>query len=545
MKEIIRVHIAKVPYDIELTAKKELEKYLKALEGYAGEPEVYDDMEVRVTELLAESGVVSGGVITLDDIKRVRQILGEPEQLESDDDSSASTDKSAPKRLYRDMDNAVLGGVLSGMAVYLKIDVVIVRVLFVVLLLASFGSASVIYVLLWLFIPAAETTTQKMELKGVEATLESIKEYSSNPENQQKALRVVRSTTYAVLRFIGVTIGLLVSVGAILAVVTVLYMIAYGDEAIRALFVVDGQEWLAWTSVGLMAFSGILLATLGVLLSLSIGRAKYGRRMKIAVSTVVICGLLTFSAGFVGVFWQYHTVESVTQEKIVSTTFEVPSGFKDARKLVATAHTTLDRYGENQEMQIRYQVVPDNYRMVLTSLSNARPNMEMIDGVARVSLKSSGEKWRASYHHHVDQLVIYGPALEEVDVQQGHFEYSTLGEEQGQLTVNALTGTEVLMSGQYNTLRLTGGGVIDATAATVYDLIISQREGGADFRAGVVRSLEVGQSEVCPSQFSGDKLIISVGGLVADNFIYNDKSVPAKTITTLCGEVQIGDGQDR
>ena len=81
MKEITRVHIAKQPYDIEVEAKKELEKYMKKLELYAGDEEILADIEIRITELLAEAGVEKGGVITSAEVASVRERLGEPEEF--------------------------------------------------------------------------------------------------------------------------------------------------------------------------------------------------------------------------------------------------------------------------------------------------------------------------------------------------------------------------------------------------------------------------------------------------------------------------------
>ena len=72
MKEITRVHIAKVAYDIEVLAKKAIEKYIGSLERYADDPELLTDIEIRITELLADRGVLPGGVISSDDIAAVK-----------------------------------------------------------------------------------------------------------------------------------------------------------------------------------------------------------------------------------------------------------------------------------------------------------------------------------------------------------------------------------------------------------------------------------------------------------------------------------------
>lgn len=97
MNEITRIHLAKVPYDIEVGAKKDLEGYLKVLELYASDEELLNDIEIRITELLAERGVSEGGVITKKDVAAVRKKLGEPEDFA---DETADAKDRRPPRLW-------------------------------------------------------------------------------------------------------------------------------------------------------------------------------------------------------------------------------------------------------------------------------------------------------------------------------------------------------------------------------------------------------------------------------------------------------------
>lgn len=132
MKEITRIHIAKVAYDIELDAKKDIQTYVAALERFADDKELLDDIEIRMTELLAERGVPADGVITKDDVAAVRAQLGEPRDFAPEgaqtvpegDDIDDST-----RRLYRDTDSALLGGVLAGIARFFRIEPIYVRLI--------------------------------------------------------------------------------------------------------------------------------------------------------------------------------------------------------------------------------------------------------------------------------------------------------------------------------------------------------------------------------------------------------------------------------
>ncbi len=78
MNEVTRIHIAKTAYDIEIAAKKQLEKYIKSLEAYTQDSDVLTDIEIRMTEILGERGVKPGGVISSDDVSALRKQLGEP-----------------------------------------------------------------------------------------------------------------------------------------------------------------------------------------------------------------------------------------------------------------------------------------------------------------------------------------------------------------------------------------------------------------------------------------------------------------------------------
>lgn len=81
------------------------------------------------------------------------------------------------KKFYRDLDGNMLGGVCSGIATYFNIDVVIVRIIFVVALIL--GSAGFwVYLVICIIAPAARTATEKCELRGIPPTEENLKQFS-------------------------------------------------------------------------------------------------------------------------------------------------------------------------------------------------------------------------------------------------------------------------------------------------------------------------------------------------------------------------------
>ena len=78
------------------------------------------------------------------------------------------------KRLYRDPDNRVLGGVCGGLGAYFNNDPLLFRILFIIIFFGM-GSGLIIYLILWIAIPEARTTAQKLEMRGEPITIENIK----------------------------------------------------------------------------------------------------------------------------------------------------------------------------------------------------------------------------------------------------------------------------------------------------------------------------------------------------------------------------------
>ena len=127
MKEINRIHLAKVPYEIELEAKDELNKYFDALKKNIKDETILDDVEIRITEILRDQGVAAGGIISSRDIEKIKAQLGSPEvfmddQTESldtegsDNEQEADENTSIRRKLFRDALNAIIGGVASGLS---------------------------------------------------------------------------------------------------------------------------------------------------------------------------------------------------------------------------------------------------------------------------------------------------------------------------------------------------------------------------------------------------------------------------------------------
>ena len=181
MKITVSINLGGYSFNIDEDAYTELKRYLRNLEvHFAGEEsssEILSDIETRLAELFRTKITSYKQVITIDDVRQAISVMGTPEDISDNDHRSAKEKFSSPgyHRMYRDPDNRIIGGVCSGMGAYWDIDPVILRIIFVVLTLAG-GMGALIYLILYIVIPEAKTTAQKIEMKGEPVNIHNIKE---------------------------------------------------------------------------------------------------------------------------------------------------------------------------------------------------------------------------------------------------------------------------------------------------------------------------------------------------------------------------------
>ena len=144
-------------------------------------------MELRISELFSERLNDKKQVITLPDVEEIIAQMGKPEEFSDDttqDNHSYTpdaTDKKGMKRLFRDPDNKVMGGVCAGIAAYMGWDVTLLRIIFIVLALPFFVDGFILfnwivisYVVAWIIIPEAQTAPEKLSMKGMKVNVENI-----------------------------------------------------------------------------------------------------------------------------------------------------------------------------------------------------------------------------------------------------------------------------------------------------------------------------------------------------------------------------------
>lgn len=241
MKKTIKIKIGGIIFHIDEDAYDLLKNYLDSLTGHfnrmEGGKEVMDDIESRIAEIFQQKVNDQKEVVSYEDVVHMIEVLGEAKDIIDQDEFEETTPRQSyhrsGKRVYRDPDHAVLGGVCGGLGEYLNIDPVWIRLIFVVLLLA-YGLTFWVYIILWIVLPKAETTAQKLEMKGENVTVKNIeksvkKEYENVKGNFRKmkdSPSYERSTNALHEIFSAIGQILLVILKIILAFIGIIFIIA-------------------------------------------------------------------------------------------------------------------------------------------------------------------------------------------------------------------------------------------------------------------------------------------------------------------------------
>ncbi len=173
MKITENINLGGLIFTIDDDALLKLQNYLNSIERNFNEKEERDeiltDIEARIAEIFQTSLSKTKEVVTLFEVDKAIEIIGLPEDFVAGGSqkmkSSYTSSGSNFRKLYRDTEHSILGGVCSGLAHYFNSDPVIIRILFVLLLFFAAGGF-IIYIILWIVIPAAINLNQKLEMKG-------------------------------------------------------------------------------------------------------------------------------------------------------------------------------------------------------------------------------------------------------------------------------------------------------------------------------------------------------------------------------------------
>ena len=184
MNKTININLGGYFFHIDETAYQKLRRYLDAIskslsDDPQGKNEIISDIETRISELLSEKITDARQVVNEQDISDIIKIMGEPEAYAENEEGYADTKSTyqrkttSSKKLFRDREDRFLAGVSSGIAHYFDIDVIWIRLAF--LLTAIFtGFGFIAYIIFWIVTPEAKSTAEKLQMEGEKVNIDNI-----------------------------------------------------------------------------------------------------------------------------------------------------------------------------------------------------------------------------------------------------------------------------------------------------------------------------------------------------------------------------------
>ena len=179
-------------FHIDENAYQKLNRYFDAIRRSLspdGKDEIMSDIEGRIAELLSEKIKNDKQVVGMREIDDVITVMGEPEDYRIGEENDAKTGSFSSnyaqatgstfeyyrtKKFYRDEENAIIGGVCAGLGHYFRIEALWIRIIFILLLVAFVATPGIVYLLLWMLIPPAVTTAEKLEMRGEPINISNI-----------------------------------------------------------------------------------------------------------------------------------------------------------------------------------------------------------------------------------------------------------------------------------------------------------------------------------------------------------------------------------
>lgn len=334
MKKTISIHIKGFPFIIEEIAHTRLENYLNrlksALHGQEGADEIMEDIEIRIAELLNGKTTQFKQVIEDNDVVDVLNTLGDPSdyaenegatQFEESNYSNTNPKEHRERRLYRDTENGYIGGVCAGLAGYFNIDPTIIRLIWAGAFFLG-GVGLFFYIILWSIIPKANSSIDRLRMKGkpinvdtvkeeVERAARNVSEKSRNFANQVKNDSRIKDGISSFKKIIRIALGtllLFIGFSSLISVITFIFgapqfIPATTDSGFLSVSSLAGlifnqpvDHRLAWISFYVCSISFVTFFLLGGFVTLFGIKNKWYRYVNLLL---ILGGIAGFSIGMV------------------------------------------------------------------------------------------------------------------------------------------------------------------------------------------------------------------------------------------------------
>ena len=389
MKEITRIHLAKVPYEIEIDAKKVLQKYLDELKKYSADEDIFSDVEIRITEILSENKIITGGIITLEDVRKIKKQIGDPSVFCEDDNQPLENNSKVKKKLYRDTQNKIITGVASGIAEYFEVDAIIVRMAFILACFLSFGIGIPVYIILSFIIPRA---------KNAEYDFEKINRSSDNFKK-------------VICYFLGV-VAILIALGGI-------FLIYIGNIGLNQAFTVPVEfDETSKIAIRILTnISGITFVLFFLALAISFFLIKLGKARLILLIASFIVSVTSFTSGiYIAISRAYSVRDNIlANEKVVDLNI-------DKQKLSQIKNIKVDG-----DIKVNYSVAKNKeasakfhqFDKIKTAIKKEDIKVEIVEDTLKISTAKA-----KVYGWGIEQNIdIVGPEIEKITLNNTRFDY--------------------------------------------------------------------------------------------------------------------------
>ncbi|MEG0789352.1 MAG: PspC domain-containing protein [Alistipes sp.] len=379
MNEVKKCSISGVSFTLDTDAYDALKAYLNTLKATYGESadgiEIVADIEARIAELIL-STQDNARIVEKPLIANIIAQMGSVEDITSEyTEESDHKEPRIPRRLYRDAENAKLGGVCAGIAKYFDVDTVWVRLtLFLPLFLTMFGGIVQIYwlpsiggnlfgifilcyLVMWFAIPVARTARQKLEMNGEKITAQSIHEQTISSTDMDSRAKPIVANVVSVFGqvvliclkiFIGFIVFALILVACAL-IIGLFSVLIGGPEIVSMGGLHLTTLWVPILGI-LIAFIPVLML-IYVLMCLIASRKPGGKTILVIfllwIATIIACASVAIHEN---VGSQIFSEKRSEMERIMKTEFVINDDTTSMAKMMNDE--TISAIGEQVEATI-------------------------------------------------------------------------------------------------------------------------------------------------------------------------------------------------
>jgi phage shock protein PspC (stress-responsive transcriptional regulator) len=336
MIKTININLSGIVFNINEEAYNVLNNYLTSIrlkfKDTEGGDEIISDIESRIAELFTEIINSSKQAIELKDIETVIITLGQPEDYDIDEEENHSynqTNNKKRKKFFRNPDDKILGGVSSGIATYVNIDAVWIRLLWITLFL-GYGFGFIFYIILWIIIPEAKTTADKLEMRGEPVNIENIEkkikeefeeiresftqmgEHAKNADYAEagkkatnalgQIIEVLINILGKILKFLLKTLGLLLIFVGIISIPAIIFGLSFASITLDNIFyegnLIDivSPFFNSQTQLYLASFLLALIIFIPLILLVLLGLKILTNKSRISTLAIIVLAIIWFAS---------------------------------------------------------------------------------------------------------------------------------------------------------------------------------------------------------------------------------------------------------